>query len=123
MIKLYAAWKEKVERARATLRIDVVTIASSARLVAVTAASAFRWFAELRATGRWHFAICDEASQIMAPAALMIGSLTRQAVFAGDPQQLAPIVQSPEKEVQAVLGRTAFEVLPAAKRVQLNEQA
>ena len=124
-IERYVAWKEKLKAARAKLKTDVGHIAASSRVVAITTNSLFRHFDSIANPGGgvWHFTIADEASQIMLPAALMIASSAQCATFAGDPQQLAPIVQSNDPSTQSVLGRTAFDVFKDAPSVFLNEQS
>ena len=124
-IERYVAWKEKLEAARAKLKTNVGHIAASSRVVAITTNSLFRHFDSIAKPGGgvWHFTIADEASQIMLPAALMIASIAQCATFAGDPQQLAPIVQSDDPSTQSVLGRTAFDVFKDAPSVFLNEQS
>lgn len=119
----YDAWKRKVEGARAQLRADVGTVAAGARLVATTCAFAFMHYATLVDCGRWDFAIVDEASQVPLPAAAAAGALGERALFAGDPNQLAPVVQSPKAEVQEQLSRTAFDLRGNITRVVLDEQS
>ncbi|MFV0666070.1 hypothetical protein [Denitromonas sp.] len=53
----------------------------------------------------------------------MVASIAKCAMFAGDPQQLAPIVQSDDLSTQAILGKTAFDVFKDAPSVFLNEQS
>ena len=124
-IERYVAWKEKLETARAKLKTDVAHISASSRVVAITTNSLFRHFDSIAnpGVGAWHFTIADEASQIMLPAALMVASIAKCATFAGDPQQLAPIVQSDDLSTQAILGKTAFDVFKDAPSVFLNEQS
>lgn len=124
-IERYVAWKEKLEAARAKLKTDVAEIAASSRVIAVTTNSLFRHFDSIAnpGGGHWHFAIADEASQIMLPAALMVASIAKCATFAGDPKQLAPIVQSSDDLAQALLGKTAFDVFKDSVSVFLNEQS
>ncbi len=121
-ISKYVQWKEQIERARAHLNGDLAQVIAGARLVACTVASAFIWFDQLR-SGRYHFLVCDEASQVSAPAALMLSGLSKQLIFAGDPNQLSPIVQNPAAAVHTVLARTAFHMLRSAHKVQLDEQS
>lgn len=124
-IERYVAWKEKLEAARAKLKTDVAEIAESSRVIAATTNSLFRHFDGIAnpGGGHWHFAIADEASQIMLPAALMVASIAKCATFAGDPKQLAPIVQSSDDLAQALLGKTAFDAFKGAASVFLNEQS
>lgn len=119
----YVDWKERLDRARAELKTDVLTIARSARLIGITTSSLFIWNELISAAGPWHFTVCDEASQVFAPAALMLTTFALQSTFAGDPHQLSPVVQSKSIEVRKVLSLTAFQVVRGAKTVQLNEQS
>ena len=122
-LERYVAWKESVERARKLLRTDTEQVARSARLIALTASSLFIHQEAVRAAGPWHFSICDEASQLMLPAALMAAGFAAYSTFAGDPNQLAPIVQANESWVEASLGESAFDALPDARTVRLDEQS
>ncbi len=122
-IEKYVTWKESLIAARAKLRTDVEDIARQSRLVAMTTASLFQHFPVLSAMA-WDFVIADEASQIMMPAALMLGSIaSRSVVYAGDPRQLAPIVQANDAEAQKLLGSTAFAYVKEARSVFLDEQS
>jgi superfamily I DNA and/or RNA helicase len=77
----------------------------------------------LREAGPWHFVICDEASQVIGPAALMVPAMAQQTIFAGDPCQLSPIVQSVGASEKALLGRTAFDLFSHVPTTMLNEQS
>jgi DNA polymerase alpha-associated DNA helicase A len=122
-VKAYANWKDKVDEARAALKADVLKEAQAARLVAMTASSAFQWNDAVAEAGPWSFVICDEASQVIQPAAIMLAGMAQQAMFAGDPNQLAPIVQSTQHSIKAVLEKTAFDCFNKSPIVQLNEQS
>lgn len=122
-VSKYLEWKEELDRARAVLKTDVRSVAQTARLVGVTTASLFIWNEAIAAAGPWHFVVCDEASQVSAPAALMLTTFARQAIFSGDPHQLAPVVQSDAQETRDILSMTAFQAVRGAKSVQLNEQS
>lgn len=124
-IEQYVLWKDKVAAARAKLNADVAHISTTSRVVAITTNSLFRHFESVAGSDEksWHFVITDEASQIMLPAALMVASIAKCSTFAGDPQQLAPIVQDRERTTQSILGKTAFDVFKNAPSVFLNEQS
>lgn len=119
----FAQWKRRVEAARAQLRADVGAVASEARLVATTTAFAFIHYATLVDCGKWDFVVVDEASQVTLPAAVAAGALGTRAMFAGDPGQLAPVVQCPDGDVQELLSRTAFDLKGGPTRVVLDEQS
>jgi hypothetical protein len=120
-IERYVAWKKRVEEARGALTVDFVALARDTRVLALTTTSAFLHFDALSMARAWHVVVCDEASQVTMPAALMVGTLATQAIFAGDPNQLAPVVQC--KAAAPLLSRTAFDVLTQARTVRLNEQS
>ncbi len=120
-IERYVAWKKRVDEACGALKVDFVALAQDTRVLALTTTSAFLHFDALQAAKAWHVVVCDEASQVTMPAALMVGTLAAQAVFAGDPNQLAPVVQC--KAAIPILSQTAFDVLTQARTVRLNEQS
>lgn len=118
----YVRWKDRMAAARSALITDISETAANARIVGVTVSTAVKWHDALTAKP-FHFVICDESSQIIAPAAMMIAALGQQTVFAGDPQQLSAIVRSDDKGVIETLRRTAFNVFDHVKTVRLNEQS
>lgn len=121
-VEAYVKWKDAVEAARKDLRTNLKKVLDGADVIAATTATLAQWHDTI-IEKTWNFVVCDEASQIPFPTAWMIGSMGRRAYFAGDPNQLAPVVQNPSPEVAKVLGRTAFETLPRAERVELDEQS
>lgn len=117
----YAIWKAKLGELRNGLKNDFNSSVASSRVIAMTTASALRFFGELNMVS-WDLVVADEASQIPFPTALVLGGLAPRTVFAGDPRQLAPVVQ--EKSAVRVLEKTAFDVLSKrAYDVFLNEQS
>lgn len=116
-------WKDKLSALRKELGADISAVASESRLVATTVSSAITWHETLREAGPWHFVICDEASQVIGPAALMVPAMGQQTIFAGDPCQLSPIVQCAEPREKALLGRTAFDLFAHTPTTMLNEQS
>jgi hypothetical protein len=119
----YVRWMDRIGAARAALKSDVESVAGSSRVVAMTIASAFKWQPAVMAAGPWPFVICDEASQVVKPAALMATTFGAQTLFAGDPHQLAPIVQSKTATTRRGLEQTAFETFAHVPTVKLNEQS
>lgn len=122
-IRKFLEWKERVEAARAAMRVDIAGVVSDARVVAMTTASIMIWNDAVRASGKWHFLLCDEASQVPGPMALMLTTLADNVTFTGDPNQLSPIVQSGDLATQDLLTKTAFQIVVPSQRVQLNEQS
>jgi len=118
----YVQWKNRMAAARSALGADIAETASGARIVGVTVATAVRWHRELTSTS-FPFVICDESSQITGPAVMMVAALGGQTIFAGDPQQLSPIVRSDDKIGAPMLRQTAFDIFSHVRTVQLNEQS
>lgn len=118
----YVKWKDQIAAARASLGADIEDTASSARVVGVTVATAVRWHDAINKR-KFPFVLCDEASQVLGPAALMIAAMGDRTIFAGDPQQLSPIARSDSKATRQVLVRTAFDVFKHVHTTRLNEQS
>ncbi|AMG75203.1 DEAD/DEAH box helicase [Sphingopyxis granuli] len=116
-------WKDKLSALRKELGADISSVASQSRLVATTVSSAITWNETFREAGPWHFVICDEASQVIGPAALMVPAMGQQTIFAGDPCQLSPIVQCDEAREKTLLAKTAFDLFAHARTTMLNEQS
>lgn len=119
----HVRWKERMAAARQALASDIAVTAANARVVAATTATAVRWKDALGREQKWHFVICDEASQVLGPASMMMASLGQQVIFAGDPHQLSPIVQSDAPAPRDVLTETAFDLYAHSHTVRLNEQS
>lgn len=118
----YVRWKDRMAAARAALAADIESTAASARVVGVTISTAVRWH-EVLTSKSFPFVICDEASQVIGPAAMIVTAMGQQTIFAGDPQQLAPIVRSDQKDVGPALRLTAFDVFRHVQTTRLNEQS
>jgi hypothetical protein len=118
----YVKWKDQMATARASLGADIEETAAGARVVGVTVATAIRWHEYLRAPA-FPFVLCDEASQVLGPAAMMITTLGQQTIFAGDPNQLSPIARTENKSIRGQLTRTAFDTFSHVKTTRLNEQS
>lgn len=118
----YVKWKGRMDAARQNLSADIEATAASARVVGVTVATAVRWHHCLQ-NPRFPFVLCDEASQVLGPAAMMMAALGAQTIFAGDPQQLSPIARSDSAAVRGALTRTAFDVFAHVRTARLNEQS
>ena len=116
-------WKDKLSALRKELGADISSVASQSRLVATTVSSAITWNETFREAGPWHFVICDEASQVIGPAALMVPAMGQQTIFAGDPCQLSPIVQCDGAREKTLLAKTAFDLFAHARTTMLNEQS
>lgn len=116
-------WKDKLSALRKELGADISSVASQSRLVATTVSSAITWNETFREAGPWHFVICDEASQVLGPAALMVPAMGQQTIFAGDPCQLSPIVQCDGAREKTLLAKTAFDLFAHARTTMLNEQS
>ena len=71
---------------------------------------------ELTADGEPPFdlVVFDEASQVSLAHALALMPLGRARLFAGDPQQLSPVLRSDDRGARRWLGRSAFAEMPRA---------
>lgn len=118
----YVKWKDRLTAARKSLGADIGDTAANAKVVGVTVATAIRWHEFLR-NPAFPFVLCDEASQVLGPAAMMITALGNQTIFAGDPNQLSPIARSDNKSVRRTLTSTAFDVFRHVHTTKLNEQS
>jgi hypothetical protein len=118
----YVRWKDRMTVARLALGADVADTAKNARVVGVTVSTAVRWHSEITAE-RFPFLICDEASQVIGPAAMMAAAMADRSIFAGDPQQLSPIARTDGKGDGIALRRTAFDTFKHVRTTRLNEQS
>jgi len=92
-VERYAVWKAQLEDLRNQMRVGLELILNQARLLAMTTTRAlFSW--ELLSQWQFDYVVFDESSQIPLPAALPLALLGKKVLFAGDPNQLAPIQQS-----------------------------
>jgi hypothetical protein len=118
----YVRWKNRMAAARTALSSDIADTARGASIVGVTVATATRWHSELTAQ-RFPFVICDEASQVIGPAAMMVAAMADRSIFAGDPQQLSPISRTDASGSGLALRRTAFDTFKHVHTTRLNEQS
>ena len=118
------AWKQKLEDLRELIRRENRRFLSSTRVAAMTATYAIFQYEELCACAPYDLVVFDEASQVGLAHAMILVGLGRRVLFAGDPNQLSPIVQSDDSFAQAWLGRSAFEWMSLATgaSVMLDEQ-
>ena len=119
-VERYAAWKWEQEELRGKMRVGLESILDKARLVAMTTTRAlFSW--ELLDRNTFDYVVFDESSQVPLPAALALGVLGKRVLFAGDPNQLAPIAQTRG----TVFAESAFARMPlnAPQACFLNEQS
>jgi hypothetical protein len=78
------------------------------------AAFTLKTLRELRPDGAPPFdlLVFDEASQVSLAHALVLMPLGRARLFAGDPQQLSPVLRSDDRAARRWLGRSAFAEMP-----------
>src|SRR5207249_4721747 len=90
----FEAWKAQDELLRQELRQAARELHLNSRLVAMTTTRAASDFDMLRSLPQRDLVVLDEASQVSLAHAAALAPLGRQSLFAGDPEQLAPVVQS-----------------------------
>lgn len=108
---VYATWKAEVERVRSQLRARARVVLSQARLAALTTTAAVFLQDSLRQQPTYDLVVFDEASQVGLAHALALAPLGRHVVFAGDPQQLEPIVHSDRDIAHRWLGASMFTAM------------
>ncbi|MDT8999499.1 AAA domain-containing protein [Paucibacter sp. APW11] len=126
------AWRERLRQLREASRASALQVLRQARLVSMTAARAcftLKTLRELSAEADEPFfdlLVIDEASQLSLAQALLLMPLARAWLFAGDPEQLAPVQRSEDALARRWLGRSAFADMPrgaAPSVVMLDEQS
>jgi DNA replication ATP-dependent helicase Dna2 len=111
------AWADRVAALRDELRSASLKVLQHCRLASMTttrAAFTLKTLRELRPDGEPPFdlLVFDEASQVSLAHALALMPLGRARLFAGDPQQLSPVLRSDDRLAQRWLGRSAFAGMP-----------
>ncbi|RTL46826.1 MAG: DNA helicase [Burkholderiales bacterium] len=113
----FKAWADRVAALRDELRSASLKVLQCCRLAAMTttrAAFTLKTLRELSPEGAPPFdlVVFDEASQVSLAHALALMPLGRARLFAGDPQQLAPVQRSEDRLARRWLGRSAFAEMP-----------
>jgi DNA replication ATP-dependent helicase Dna2 len=111
------AWADRVAALRDELRASSLKVLQRCRLASMTttrAAFTLKTLRELSADGEPPFdlLVFDEASQVSLAHALVLMPLGRARLFAGDPQQLSPVLRSDDRLARRWLGRSAFAEMP-----------
>jgi hypothetical protein len=121
----YVAWLEECETLRARLKRRTSDLMQASRLAAMTTTLAAFQFEQVSSFAPFDLIVFDEASQIGLASVLALAPLGKQCVFAGDPRQLSPIVQSKEQAAIDWLGRSCFEIMDSqhASTCMLDEQS
>lgn len=122
-IHAYSLWKSKIEKLRQDIRNESRNIMHRAQVIGMTTTRAVFDFDELQLLGKFDLVVFDEASQIGLAHALALAPLGRSRIFAGDPNQLSPIVQSKKIQSQKWLGKSPFTLKSSRNSVILNEQS
>jgi DNA replication ATP-dependent helicase Dna2 len=115
----YAAWKDKIE----ALRKQIPKPLREARLAAMTTTAATFHFSALQQLAPYSLVVFDESSQVSLPHASALAGLGKKTLFAGDHQQLAPIVQSDHPDAKKYLSVSMFDYMTVHNRCLLNEQS
>lgn len=124
-VEALAVWQTQYESLRERLRNFLEQLLPSARLIAMTCVRALDGHDLLRGPRpepRFSKLFFDEASQIGLATAAALLDLGDGALFAGDPCQLAPIVQSEHPGARDWLGRSLFLGRTPDRTVLLTEQ-
>ena len=121
----YSTWKKQIEQLRAKLKTNLEAVLRSSRLASTTTCGAMFWTSALYQCAPFDLVVFDEASQVGLAYAMALATFGKRVLFAGDPAQLAPIVQSEHRQPRQWLGRSAFEAITPAPgaSVFLEEQS
>lgn len=111
-VAVFSAWAERVDALREELRRKSVDVLRNARLACMTTTRAVFDLDVLRELPTYDLVVFDEASQVGLAHALLLMPLGKARLFAGDPQQLSPVVVSEQKLPQKWLGRSPFAEKP-----------
>ena len=124
------AWADRVATLREQLRTSSLQVLRRCRLASMTttrAAFTLKMLRELEPEGAPPFdlLVFDEASQVSLAHALVLMPLGRARLFAGDPQQLSPVLRSAAPVARRWLGRSAFAEMPRSgpSVAMLDEQS
>ena len=111
------AWADRVAGLRNQLRASSLQVLKSCRLACMTTTRAVFTLKTLRElmpadAPPFDLIVFDEASQVSLAHALALMPLGRARLFAGDPQQLAPVLRSEDRGARRWLGRSPFDEMP-----------
>jgi DNA replication ATP-dependent helicase Dna2 len=124
------AWADRVAALRNELRASSLQVLRRCRLASMTTTRAAFTLKTLRELGAddappFDLVVFDEASQVSLAHAGALMPLGRARLFAGDPQQLAPVQRSADRGARRWLGRSPFDQMPrgGASVALLDEQS
>ena len=107
-VEAYAKWKVKEEFIKTKIRKQSADVMIQSQLVAMTTTRAIFTFDELQKIGNYDLIVFDESSQIGLAHALALAPIGKFCLFAGDPEQLAPVAVSKQRIAQHWLGKSIF---------------
>ncbi|TXI16945.1 MAG: DNA helicase [Roseateles sp.] len=123
------AWADRVAALRDELRQSSLQVLRRCRLASMTttrAAFTLKTLRELAGEGSteppFDLLVFDEASQVSLAHTLALMPLARARLFAGDPQQLSPVLRSSDRGARLWLGRSAFAHMPRGDSVALLDE-
>jgi DNA replication ATP-dependent helicase Dna2 len=124
-ISVFSTWAEEVDRLRKEVRKQSFEVIRTARLVGMTTTRAIFDLTDLKQLPVFDLVVFDEASQVGLAHALALMPLGKSRLFAGDPQQLSPVVRSHSRESQRWIARTPFAEKPQQTKsvCMLDEQS
>lgn len=123
--QVYKLWRDELNAVRKRIGDENRKFLTSCRMAAMTASYAAFKYDDLRACAPWDIIIFDEASQVSKAHAIMLAGLGHRTLFAGDPKQLSPIVQSDHKNAIDWVGHSPFQYMDrsTSTKCMLNEQS
>lgn len=107
--ELHAVWHKEHQAMRERIRAQMTRLFGQKAVVAMTAVRAAHALADLRSLPPFDLLVVDEASQMGLAYCLILLPLAKRYLFAGDDQQLAPIVTSDRRQAINALGCSPFK--------------
>ncbi len=111
-------WADRVAELRDELKASSLEVLRKCRLATMTTTRAVFTLKTLRDLGHeaseppFDLVVFDEASQVSLAHTLALMPLGLRRLFAGDPQQLSPVLRSADPLARKWLGRSAFSEMP-----------
>lgn len=110
-VQAFANWKERDEALRTEMRAHLIRLVHESRLLAMTTTRAAYGLWDLKECPPFDYLVFDESSQVGLAHALLLVPMAKRVLFAGDPQQLRPVAQSEDDEVDLLFAHSMFDLM------------
>ena len=109
-LQAYERWKSAIKKIRDAIAAETLEFLRQADVAAMTTTYAVFRTDLLQTVAPYDLIVFDEASQVGVAHAMMLARLGEHVLFAGDPRQLSPIVQSNSRAAKQWMGRSPFDM-------------